>query len=140
MTDIQKEVHDIYTGLQTKLGNNDACHFLCLCSIIHEYRERAVDVLGLASHAITEGWLREDYYVRDALAILYYATKKRWVVYNTKDDPGTVKRNQFTELEWYNPRTGYTHFTRKYLDTLVNSVTVAEGSIKSYRVYTVSGV
>lgn len=138
MTELQKQIHEIYTGLQSRLGNSDACHFLCLCSIIHEYRGRPVDILGLASHALAEGWLREDYYVRDALAILYYATKKRWSVYKTTENPGNARDSQYTELEWYNSRTGYTHFTRRYVDTLQNSVTVAEGKVKSYRIYSVS--
>ncbi len=136
MNDIQKEVHKVYSGLQTRLGNKDACHFLVLCSIIHEYRKREVDVLGLASHAIVEGWLREDYYVKDALAILRYATRCNWSMRVTKEAPDYVGPLSFTELKWFNPRTGFTHFTRKYVDTLINSVTVAEGHVEEYRIYT----
>lgn len=136
MNEIQSQIHKIYTGLQTRLGNNDACHFLVLCSIIHEYRKREVDILGLVSHAIVEGWLREDYYVQDALAILRYATKCKWSVRVSKEAPDYVGPTSFTELKWYNPRTGFTHFTRRYVDTLVNSVTVAEGRVEEYRIYT----
>lgn len=136
MNDIQQQVHKIYSGLQTRLGNNDACHFLVLCSIIHESRGRGVDILGLASHSIIEGWLREDYYVKDALAILRYATKSKWAVRVTKQSPDSIGTNSFTELKWYNPRTGYIHFTRRYVDTLINSITVAEGHVEEYRIYT----
>lgn len=136
MNDIQQKVHAVYSGLQSRLGNNDACHFLVLCSIIHECRGREVDILGLASHSIIEGWLREDYYVKDALAILRYATKSKWIIKVLKQSPDDIGPSSFTELKWYNPRTGYTHFTRRYVDTLVNSVTVAEGRVEEYRIYT----
>lgn len=136
MTGVRTRVHSIYSGLQTRLGNTDACLFLSLCSIIHECRERAVDILGLASHAVVEGWIREDYYVRDALAILKYATGRNWKVEAVKELPPTLGKHSYTIVKWFNPRTGFTHFTRRYVDTLVNSVTVAEGHIEEYRIYT----
>jgi hypothetical protein len=44
--------------------------------------------------------------------------------------------------EWYNKRTGKTHFTLEYPEkwnSLADSVTVREGAIRSYRPYRAEG-
>lgn len=137
MTKLQEQICDVYNGLQTKLGNNNACHFLVLCSIIHEYRRREVDVLGLITTSLEKGWIRSDYYVKDALAILQYATRRRWNVRAVQTVPDDLGDNEYTEVVWYRAQTGFTHFTRRYVDTLINSQTVRYGVIKEYRIYRV---
>lgn len=135
MNRVQEEIQDIYNGLQTKLGNNDACHFLVLCTIIHEYRRVPVDILGLVSTCLHKGWIRNDFYVKDALAILQYCTGKRWSVRTETELPSYIADNEYTEIMWV--RGSREHFTRRYVDTLRNSQTVKYGRIKEYRIYTV---
>lgn len=136
MTEEQVRVYHNYSGLQTKLGNKDACHFLVLCSIIHEYRKREVDILRLAHTSIEKGWMRNDYYVKDALAILNFATGQEWNLTYYKREP-TFEESKYGYIEevWYNNRTHYTHYKRNYFDTLTYSVTVAEGACKEWRIY-----
>lgn len=135
MTKVQEDICDIYSGLQTKLGNNNACHFLVLCTIIHEYRKSPVDVFNLITTCISKGWMRSDYYVRDALAILEYCTGKKWYVRATPNLPNVIADNEYTEIKW--ARDPFVHFTRRYVDTLRDSQTVKYGKIVEYRIYKV---
>lgn len=133
---VQQDILYTYAGLQSKLGNNECCHFLVLCSIAHEYRKKPVDVLGLLIKGLKEGWVKEDLYVEDSLAFLHFATGARWVRREVTQLPEVILENEFTEVEWYNARTKKVHYTRRYVDPYTNSVTVKEGKIRSYRIYT----
>lgn len=136
MTRLQEQICDIYDGLQTKLGNEDACHFLCLCSIAHEFTGKPVDVLGTITK-VHGKWMETGYYVTDALAILKMLTGHKWTIRKVPMLPPVIKDNEYTELLWENPKTGRQHFTRRYVDTVKNSKTVKDGYVKEYRIYTV---
>ncbi len=135
MTQLQEQICDIYDGLQTKLNNEDACHFLCLCSIAHESTGHPVDVLGTITK-VHRRWMESDYFVTNALAILEMLTRHKWTMRKESTLPSIIKDNEYTELLWENPKTGRQHFTRRYVDTVKNSKTVRDGYVKEYRIYT----
>lgn len=83
--------------------------------------------------------MRSDFYVKDAFAILNYYTNKKWVRRSVTELPKEIKDNEYTEAVWFNKRTSFTHFRRRGFDTLQNSVTVKEGKIQSYYIYTCEG-
>ena len=133
-----------YEGLQTLALQLFAsgCHFLTLCSIADEYRYDHglpyIDLIWAIRTCQERQLIDNEFYVKDnGCKILKLLTDgKKW----TRKDVeklGVIGDNDYTEAEWFNPRTGFTHFRRRYFDTLDNSITVAEGFIKQYRVYTV---
>lgn len=88
---------------------------------------------------MSKGWLTSDFFVKDSLAILNYYTQKKWERKSVSELPFEIKENEYTVMIWYNQRTGYTHFRRRYFDTLTDSVTVREGTIQGYYIYSVKG-
>lgn len=126
-----------YKGIQSKLSSIDdyGCLFLCLCSIIEEVTGTTADVFSIIQESMTKGWLKTDYTCADSISILKRFTGKRFSRTVAQTLPLVLKENQFTVEKWYNPRTGYTHFKRRFVDTLSSSVTVKEGYIKEYYIY-----
>lgn len=129
---------DRYTDLQTVLGKcgSSGCLFLCLCSIAEEQTGYPVDLINIIKVSLKEGWLREDFYIRDSLAILEYLTGKIWTRRTVPSLPPVVPANDYTVAIYHNDRTGFTHYKRRGYDTLRNSITVKEGTLMSYYVYT----
>ena len=137
-------VKERYQGLQTLALQlfTSGCHFLTLCSIADEYRYDHdlpyIDLIWAIRICQECQLIDSEFYVKDdGTNVLKLLTDgKKW----TRKDVeklGVIGDNDYTEAEWFNPRTGFTHFRRRYFDTLDNSITVAEGFIKRYRVYTV---
>lgn len=126
-----------YIGIQSKLKSidTDGCLFLCLCSIIEEVTGKPADIIGIVQESRGKGWLAEDYTVNDSLSLLAAFTGKTWKRNVVAKLPDVIKDNEFSIEKWYNPRTKYTHFKRRFVDTLVSSVTVKEGKIKEYYIY-----
>lgn len=131
-----QDIKRIYTGLQDNLGNKDACHFLTLCSIAHEYLGRKIDILSATIECIEKGLIAKDFYVKDNIGVLELLTgEKGWVEERTSQVPIFVEDNEFTELVWYCSETKQRHYTRKYIDTLFNSYTVKHGKVIECRIY-----
>ena len=131
-------IQERYSGIQTVMGmcNKYGCHFLVLLTIIEEVTIKNVDLIEAIRISMSKGWMKSDFEVRDGIAILNYFTGKEW----TRSErltklPAIIKQNQFTEANYYNPRTKMEHFRRRNLDTLTSSVTVKEGSIRYYYIY-----
>jgi hypothetical protein len=126
-----------YAGVQTRLKNisDYGCLFLALCTIIEEVTGKEADIIGIIQLSRQKGWLSADYTVEDSIAILNEYTGKSFKREIFEFLPDTIKDNEFTIEKWYNPRTGYTHFKRRFVDTLLSSVTVKEGRIKEYYIY-----
>ena len=136
LDDIKKR----YDGIQSrmkKLGS-DGCYFLCLCEIIEEVNGREVDLLKLVRECQDFGWIKDDYTVMNPTAILAYYTGHYYSMARVNIVPTVVHDNEFTIEKWYNPRTGYTHFKRRFVDTLKDSVTVKEGSVVEYYFFKIS--
>lgn len=132
-----EEIKVRYDGIQSRLKyiHEYGCLFLCLCEIIEEVTNAPCDIIRVVQESKARGWLEEDYTVSNSLAILNTFTKKEWKRKEVEKLPAKIKDNEFTIEKWYNPRTKYTHFKRRFVDTLVSSVTVKEGKIKEYYIY-----
>ena len=133
-----------YENLQTELLalHKDGCHFLTLCSIADEYRYDHglpyLDFIWAYRTCQSKGLITRDCYVNDdGCGILSLLTDgKKWTRKDV-EKVGQVNDNDYTEAVYFNPRTRFHHFRRRYFDTLVHSVTVEEGYIESVRIYTV---
>ncbi len=133
-----------YAGIQTKLKNisDGGCLLLSLCSIIEEVTGEYIDLITVIQTSRAKGWLTEDYEVKDSPALLNAFTGKTWKRREVQTLP-LIKDNEFTIEKWYrevvDAATGkvtkYTHFKRRFVDTLVSSVTVKEGELKGYYIY-----
>lgn len=126
-----------YSGVQTRLKNisDYGCLFLALCTIIEEVTGKEADIIGIIQLSRQKGWLSADYTVEDSIAILNEYTGKSFKREIFETLPDTIRDNEFTIEKWFYPRTGYTHFKRRFVDTLLSSVTVKEGRIKEYYIY-----
>lgn len=125
-----------YIGIQTKLKNigDGGCLFLCLCSIIEEFTNKPIDLLTVIQQSMAKKWITDDYEVKDALELLKAFTGKKWYRREVTKLP-LIKKNEFSIEKWFNERTGFTHFRRRFVDTLVSSVTVKEGVLQEYYIY-----
>ena len=129
-----------YDGIQTilKTCGNEGCHFLTLCSIIEEYTDCPLDLIDAIRVAQSKGWFDSTFEGKDAIAFLNYYTGKKWTRSELlKRLPIKILDNQFTEVIHYNKNTGFKHYKRRGFDTLTSSVTVRDGVILGYYVYTV---
>lgn len=137
-------VKERYEGFQTLALelHKDGCHFLTLCSIADEYRYDHslpyIDLIESFRLLQSKGLIARDCFIKDdgtnVLSLLTDGAK--W----TRKDVvklGHIRDNDYTEAVYFNPRTQYHHFRRRYFDTLEHSVTVEEGYVESYRIYTV---
>ena len=117
-----------------KIGS-DGCFFLCLCTIIEEVTGMPCDLIGIIQESKTKKWLDTNFTVNDSIALLNNFTGKKFKRVKVETLPETIRDNEFTIEKWYNPRTHYTHFKRRFTDTLASSVTVKEGKILEYYIY-----
>lgn len=132
-------ISDRWQGFQSLCLNlhKDGCHFLTLITIAEEYLQHPVDLVGIIRTAQSKGWIRDDFYVtNDGTVILNYLTGKIWKRKTVTSLP-VIKDNDYTEVVYYNPNTGFHHFRRRYVDTLSGSITVRDGYIEKYYIYTV---
>ena len=106
-----------------------------MCTIIEEVTGLPCDIIGILQESLSKGWVQKDYTVADSLALLNQYTGKKFRRVEVSTLPSEIKDNEFSIEKWFNPRTGYTHFKRRFVDTLTSSVTVKEGFIKEYYIY-----
>ena len=122
----------------------EGCYALSLCRIaeIVNYLlqiDSLGGVVGAIECGVRYGFIKPDMTVLDGAAFLKSLTGKNW----TKTWQGAgykPKEGDYLAAEWYNKRTGKTHFTLEYpqkWNSLSDSVTVKEGAIRSYRLYRV---
>ena len=148
------EIKEKYIGLQTRLKErskmlacmgDEACLFLCLCSIAEEWFwdfmhfERMIDIIRFAEQCRKEGCI-DDEWTCQTEKILRQATGLPWKKNEVKELPAVVPDEMYTVEKWFNPRTGKTHFRRRWGDTLENSVTVREGQLVGYYTFTCLGL
>lgn len=139
-----------YTGLQTRFMERavmlscmgaESCLFLCLCSIAEEWfgdfnkEERALDIAEFAVRCRDKGYI-DDTWTCHTEEILRLATGVAWRKEEVNALPTIVPDEMYTVEKWYNPRTGYTHFRRRWGDTVKDSVTVREGRLAGYYTFT----
>ena len=129
-----EQIKNRYKGIQSdfKFLGSDGCYFLALCTIIEENTGKEVDLIKTVKECMEFDWIASDYTVKNPLALLAHYTGKYCTMAKINFLPSQVKDNEYTIEKWYNPRTGYTHFKRRFVDTLKDSVTVKEGYIQEY--------
>lgn len=127
-----------YSGMQDDflLLGNYGCHFLVLCSIAEEFNNEQVDVLTALQLARNTHLIDDTCFVLDNCKLLEKLTHKKWTMRTVRALPVVIADNEYTELVFHNKRTGCKHYRRRAVDTLRNSLTVKEGYILEYRIYT----
>lgn len=132
MTKSQKR----YEGIQTLLGKcgSDGCLFLCLLTIAEDVTGTTCDLINTIHLCLERGWIDDTFYVKDSLSILSYLTGKEWKRRKVDSLP-PISTNDYSIVIYHNNRTGYTHYRRRPYDTLESSVTVREGYIWGYYIY-----
>lgn len=132
-------VKEHYEHLQTIFGTakESACHFLTLCSIAEEATGVWIDVVAAMFLLQSKGLMDSEFYIKDdGCKVLSLLTNgKKWTRKDVEKLP-PIRDNDYTEAVYFNPRTQFKHFRRRYFDTLKDSVTVKEGHIIQYRIYT----
>ena len=134
------EVKQRYEGIQTilKACGDEGCHFLTLCTIAEEAIHRPLDLIDTIHLLQSKKLMTSDFFVNDdGTKVLSLLTDgKKWTRKDVEKLP-PIGDNDYTEAIYFNPRTQLRHYRRRYMDTLKYSVTVEEGYIESYRIYTV---
>jgi hypothetical protein len=129
-----------------KAVGGEGCYALTLCRIA-EIAEplcgypNGVEPVTNIDLAIESGCIKSDMTVLDGAGFLRDITGKRWTKEYKPSDYKPVE-GDYLIAEWFNKRTGKTHFTLEYpkkWNSLSDSVTVREGAVRSYRLYRVKG-
>ena len=135
-------VQERYEGIQSVLKNagDEGCHFLALCSIADEYNNEHgkpyLDLINAIRVCQSKRWIDKGFWVKnDGTPFLEYLTGIKWSRKEVVKLP-VIRDNDYTEVVWFNPDTGFHHYRRRYMDTLEHSVTVEKGYIEKYYVYT----
>ena len=133
----RQEIKERYEGVQDYMGGikDGGCLFLSLCTIIEEVTMKPADIAGIVRLSVNNGWIKLDYTVNNSIAILNHFTSKEWKRIEVSKLPTEIKDNEFTIEKWYNKSTGYNHFRRRFVDTLLNSQTVKKGKLEGYYIY-----
>lgn len=143
-----KEVRKKYIGLQTdcktyktelsQLGDY-ACLFYCLCSIVDEYnfthQGKPIDLIESFIKCKKKKLIGDECYILDGCKILELLTGVKWTRNIVLTLPYHIPESMYTVEKWFREETGYTHFKRRWGDTLVDSQTVKYGHIKEYYCY-----
>lgn len=140
MNMISYNVKDRYTGIQSMFGraSSSACLFLALLSIVEDFTDNTVDFIDACRVSVLNKVINPaDFYVLDSIKLLKLFTNKNWSFKRVEQLPDKIPDEMYTIEKWFNKRTGYTHFKRRGFDTLEFSVTVKEGKLVEYYVYTV---
>ena len=136
MTNIQTNIRTRYEGIQNVLADCGAsgCFFLALVSIAEESEGKEIDLLDAIIGARNSKLIKDDFFVNDSVALLSLLTNKKWrrVILKPNELPAKVGENVYTIEKWVNNASGYTHFRRRYVDTLTNSQTVKNGVLSCY--------
>lgn len=140
------QIKNRYNGIQTLMKNfsDSSCNLLSLCTIIEELTGKPADLIGIVQwgrNALVKGTdktvIEEDWTVNDNFAVLSkFSGKKKWKRTEVDKLPKKIKDNQFTFEIWKKkPTDAAMHIKRRFVDTLINSQTVKNGTIVKYYIY-----
>jgi len=131
----QNAIERRYKGVQTFL--TEGCLFLSLCSIAEQVANMHIDILSAIQYAKAEGWIdaNNDMTKASQCALLGFLTGKKWHREELTALPNPVPDEMYTVEKWLNPKNGFTHFRRRFVDTVADSVTVKMGKLVSYYGY-----
>ena len=105
--------------------------------VIEQITDTKVDILDAIKYCKKMGYIDSngDMSIGGQCQYLRDLTGKNWTRDVKKELPAVVPDEMYTVEKWENARTGYPHFKRRFMDTLVNSVTVKEGIRVAYYCY-----
>ena len=140
------QIKNRYNGIQTLMKNfsDSSCNLLSLCTIIEELTGKPADLIGIVQwgrNTLVKGTdkpvVEEDWTVNDNFAVLSkFSGKKKWKRTEVDKLPKKIKDNQFTFEIWKKkPTDAAMHIKRRFVDTLINSQTVKNGTIVKYYIY-----
>jgi hypothetical protein len=131
-------------GVQDEIAmiGNEGCYALALVRVaelsdgaIIGFDTAAADAVADVLTGVRDGFIKSDMTVLDAAGFLKHLTGLDWTK-EYKDSGYEPKEGDYLLAEWFNKRTGKTHFTLAFpekWDGLKDSVTVKEGVVRSYR-------
>ena len=112
------------------------CYFI---SLLHDLGIGLVtEVIDYYHKAINLGIIDKDCYIKNPEALATMVNGHKYSVTKTTERPTMASNRDILISEYYNPRTGKSHFcsvTTGLYDPLGDSVTVKEGYIRSYRYF-----
>lgn len=115
------------------LGNG-GCYYI---SILHACNVTdIVKALEIYRKAVKLNIMEKDCYIRNPELLIGMITGHTYRVTKTIERPNLDSKKDILIGEYFNPRTNFAHFcdvTTEVYDPLVDSVTVKEGYIRSYR-------
>jgi hypothetical protein len=129
-------------GVQDRIKaiGDSGCYALALCKIAELWKRLGFiegSAINFIECGVNAGYISPDMTILDGAAFLGGLTQTDWTeTYESADY--IPRKGEYAVAEWFNPRTGSTHFTLEYpkkWNSLENSVTVKEGHIRSYRIY-----
>lgn len=138
-------VKERYEGIQdiAEVFHNNACHFIVMLSIAEDelrdcgQREATIDLIDAIKVSQSKGWFTKDFYGKETqLKLLEHYTGKRWSRRQVKKLPAVIKHYEYTEAHYINKNTGKEHFRRRGYDSLWSSITVRDGYVDYYNIYT----
>lgn len=131
----QSSIERRYKGVQTFLI--EGCLFLSLTSIAEQVANMHIDLLSALQYAKAEGWIDKNNNMTEDTQCYYleYLTSKKWHREVKKELPRSVPEEMYTVEKWLSPHTGKTHFRRRFVDTITDSITVKEGVLVAYYCY-----
>ena len=128
------EIKHRWSGLQTTW--KDGCYFFALLTIAEEVTGKRIDLVTVTRMMLDKGFLNTDGYVSNPCAMLKELTGRTFRHDICSFLPDAILSNMYTIEKWVNPKTKFTHFKRRFVDTLLNSKTIAEGHIDCYYIFT----
>lgn len=127
-----EQIKKKWVGVQSAW--KEGCFFFALLTILDENDIR-YDLWDVTHFCIKQGYMQDDGYILDSCGLLFALTGKHYEVAIVSSLPAHIPSTWYTVEKWYNERTGYTHFRRRFVDTLKDSVTVSEGSLVAYYIF-----
>jgi hypothetical protein len=131
-------------GVQSfiKTVGDEGCYALTLCKVaeieLKYFSDAGTVVRDIITSGVETGYIKNDMTVLDGEGFLKKITRGVKWTKEYKEAGYAPQKGDYLIAEWFNKRTGLTHFTLEYpvkWDGLKDSVTVREGSIRSYRLY-----
>ena len=129
-----------YEGIQNKLWNmREGCFFLSLLSVAEEFNlehgRGKVDLVDAVNMAFDNNYVTSDYTVKKDCELLSKLTGRK-VTKKVTSVCGVLDDNEYSIVKYLNKEKTANHFRRRYFDVYTNSMTVKEGTIVSYYIYT----
>lgn len=126
-----------YEGIQNKLWNmREGCFFLSLLSIAEEFNGKKIDLIDAVNMAFDNKFVTSDYTVKKDCELLSKLTGRK-VTKKVTSVCGILDDNEYSIVKYLNKEKTTNHFRRRYFDVYVNSMTVKEGTLISYYIYTI---